>query len=120
MDSSHSEHSTPKESRPARAQGCELTLVKGRHTWRFRCEHAEEPSLLSVISEVASTPGVGLDQFDLAVIASQLQRHFAADHEYELRGEQMTPSESVQTVPNSPARPARPGNSIDSTSHQAT
>ncbi len=60
--------------------GCVLTLTKGRHTWRFRCASAEEPRLLSAIAELASDAGAGLDSFDLALLASQLQEHFAASH----------------------------------------
>lgn len=83
--------SVPQPGEPTagakRGPGCELTLVKGRHTWRFCCDSAEEPLLLSVIAELASRGQAGLDQFDLAVLATQLQEHFACDHEAELLGE---------------------------------
>lgn len=111
MDDSVPQSGKPDPSRPTRGPGCELTLVKGRHTWRFCCDHAEEPSLLSVIADIATDANAGLDQFDLAVLASQLQDHFASDHEHELFG-------AADPKPSSPASGTR--SIADSSSHQAT
>ncbi len=120
MDSSPNDQSRPQTPGAPRARGCELTLVKGRHTWRFCCEHAEEPSLLSVIAEIATSAHAGLDQFDLAVLASQLQDHFAADHESEIRGSRDARPAALPSSTVSADRPARPVSSDDSPSHQST
>lgn len=121
MDSSPPESSSPQQSGRPRAHGCELTLLKGRHTWRFCCDHAEEPTLLSVIAELATGANAGLDQFDLAVLASQLQDHFAADHEAALfdgRAPSACPPTSTPDPPAGRTRSAR--SSDDATSQHAS
>jgi hypothetical protein len=120
MDSSTNDQSRSQPPRNPRARGCELTLVKGRHTWRFCCEHAEEPSLLSVIAEIATSAHAGLDQFDLAVLASQLQDHFAADHEAEIHDPSEARPPALPSSPVSTDRPARSVGTDDSPSHHRT
>lgn len=120
MDPRPTDQSRPQPKRPTRARGCELTLVKGRHTWRFCCEHAEEPSLLSVIADIASSSQAGLDQFDLAVLASQLQDHFAADHEEEICGSCEPHTSDLSTDSHPDDRSERPVRSDDFPTHHAT
>ena len=120
MDPRPTDQSRPQPTRPARARGCELTLVKGRHTWRFCCEHAEEPMLLSVIADIASSSHAGLDQFDLAVLASQLQDHFAADHEDEICGSCEPHAPDLKSASHSTDRSQGQVRSDDSPTHHAT
>lgn len=49
----------------------DVTLVKGAHTWRFRCAPGDEPELLDHAARLASLND-GFDWFDAAVLAHTL------------------------------------------------
>jgi len=56
-----------------------VTLVHGRHCWRFRCRPGEERALVAAAARVALREGSGLDVADAAILARRLDAWPAAD-----------------------------------------
>lgn len=50
----------------------EVTIVKGRHTWRFVYEPGHEPDVFATAAALTEKPASGLDHFDLAILAYRL------------------------------------------------
>lgn len=58
-------------SAPPDPQG-EVTIVKGRHTWRFLFNPGQEPDVFATAAAISERPMSGLDHFDLAILAYRL------------------------------------------------
>ncbi|QKK08233.1 MAG: hypothetical protein HND58_08625 [Planctomycetota bacterium] len=49
-----------------------VTLVHGRHRWRFSCHRGEERSLVTAVAKAALKGQGGLDLADAAILARRL------------------------------------------------
>lgn len=67
---------TPEHDNPNHhdAQGAlrVVTLVHGRHRWRFSCHRGEERSLVTAVARAALKGQGGLDLADAAILARRL------------------------------------------------
>lgn len=59
----------------------EVSLSKGTHTWVFRYPAGHEAALLRHLLDLAARPATGLDEYDAAMIASQVRRRPTAQLE---------------------------------------
>jgi hypothetical protein len=50
----------------------EVTILKGRHTWRFCFSPGHEPDVFAAAAAITERPASGLDHFDLAILAYRL------------------------------------------------
>lgn len=65
---------TWQDSKPAHhgVSPGEVTLVKGRHTWRFLYPPGEEAAAFACAASITERATSGLDHFDLAILAYRL------------------------------------------------
>ncbi|MDQ7014047.1 MAG: hypothetical protein Q9O74_09155 [Planctomycetota bacterium] len=67
------EHDTPNEHKPGAPEALRVvTLMHGRHRWRFSCHHGEERSLVAAVARAALRGQGGLDLADAAILARRL------------------------------------------------
>lgn len=64
-DNPHDKHDDPGVLRV-------VTLVHGRHRWRFSCHGGEERSLVAAVARAAMKGEGGLDLADAAILARRL------------------------------------------------
>jgi len=57
-----------------------VTLMHGRHRWRFSCHHGEERSLVAAVAKAALRGQGGLDLADAAILARRLDAWPASNH----------------------------------------
>lgn len=63
---------TPEHSSPTPDDTRVVTLVHGRHKWRFTCAPGDERSLVAAVARVAMRGDCGLDLADAAILARRL------------------------------------------------
>jgi len=62
---------------PAVCPEVRVTLLKGGHTWVFRCAPGEEQRVLRAARAISARPRSGLDGFDVAALSLQLNQNRA-------------------------------------------
>lgn len=66
------EHDNPHDPRTDAVRVRVVTLVHGRHRWRFACTPGEERALVAAAARVAMRGNTGLDLADAAILARRL------------------------------------------------
>ena len=86
------EHDTPNEhDKPGAPEALRVvTLMHGRHRWRFSCQPGEERSLVAAVARAALRGQGGLDLADAAILARRLDAWPASN------------------IPNDPSQDSRP------------
>lgn len=65
----------PQPERDATSTLCSVTLVNGRHRWRFTCSPHDRESLISALSRRVGSDESDLSAEDAAIVAQQLRDH---------------------------------------------
>ncbi len=72
------DYKQPLPNAAAKPELVSVSLVRGIHSWVFRCAIGEEPVMVRHLADLADRADCPLDRFDAALVAQHLNQKLGA------------------------------------------